>query len=225
MINHDIILDLMMVYQSGEASQSTIKLVEEHLGTCLECKEAYEQALAIEHTLAEIEPYELHPGERKIVFQLKRLGFSLGAGLLFTIFFGVAFVTRGFLQEVLGISNLQFEEPRNFLLLIGLGSLLIGIQMVLLRWRISQNSTGRISSHEYFLSLASSVPILIFGLGLVIVDLVGVAVLSAFLLGCLVLIYRQIHRAPYLTLSSITLLLVDLIFVLIRAVLAFSAHI
>ena len=225
MIDHDVILDLMVVYQSGEASQSTKKLVEEHLEGCLECKEAYEQALAIEQTLAKLEPYEQYSGGSNVVLKLKRLGFYLGTGLLYFVTFGVAFITRGFLQEVLGITNPQFEGSWRFLYLVGFGSLLIGIQMVLLRWRISQKNTDHFSHHEYLLSLASNVPVLIFGLGLVIVDLVGVAILSAFLLGCLVLIYRQIHNAPYLILSSITLLLVVFVFVILRAALAFSAHI
>jgi predicted anti-sigma-YlaC factor YlaD len=83
MLSCEVVTDLMAVYESGEASAETRRLVDEHLAGCAACRGAFGKNARVESaiTRSKSTPAEKPVNGAKFVSKTRRLWFLVGAGV------------------------------------------------------------------------------------------------------------------------------------------------
>ncbi len=103
MTKHDLVLDLMDAYRSGEASKETKKQVEEHLAGCDECREVYEQEKTAEKLLSRLKAVEIPINGKKFVVSFRRILYGFGVGILALLTILLASVEYIAFENILGL--------------------------------------------------------------------------------------------------------------------------
>ena len=107
MLSCEVVTDLMTVYESGEASAETRRLVDEHLAGCGACRAAFGKNQRVDSALSRSKstPPEKPVNGARFVSKTRRLVFFAGVGVL--LFFSVlaATVMRIFVKAFAGGVN------------------------------------------------------------------------------------------------------------------------
>jgi predicted anti-sigma-YlaC factor YlaD len=84
MLSCEVVTDLMAVYESGEASVETRRLVDEHLAGCAACRAAFGKGARVESVLSRAKPEVVQKpvNGTNFVARTRRLWFFIGAGVL-----------------------------------------------------------------------------------------------------------------------------------------------
>jgi len=216
MLSCDVVTDLMAVYESGEASAETRRLVEEHLASCPACRSAFDKGARVESALTGVKATrdEKPSNGQRFVSKTRRLFFFVGAGVL--VFFAIqaAVVMRIAAREVAGMSLGRFPGLPGLALTVTAGMALAYIILVL--WRTPSPRgprTGDITRAVAGGILLTVLALLTFYLW-VAGPVLGGVIAFLFLLAALTVTVARLPRLPYFTIVTMVSLLVAIVVLL-----------
>ena len=228
MLSCDVVTDLMAVYESGEASAETRRLIEEHLAGCAACRGAFDKGARVETALHRTKATrdEKPVNGQKFVSRTRRLFFFVGAGVL--LFFAVhaAIVMRVFtgtfasgvagsrLGSIPGSPHGLFPVSPGLVLVVAGGAAVVYIILVLSRARDTRGSDGG----DVGKAIAGGVLLTVLALTTLYLWVAGPIlpgfVASLLLLSALLVTVTRLARLPYFTIVTIVSLLVAIVVLL-----------
>jgi anti-sigma factor RsiW len=218
MLSCEVIADLMVVYASGEASAETRRLVEAHLERCPACREAFGKEAGIEQALADLEPPPQAEGGWRFIARTRRLVFAIGTGALAIFACVLVAFERAIAEDLAGISMPGL--PGSALLWLPLAAASLVAYLLLLLWRSRWKAPPQ--RGHVLAALLTSVPFFVIALAAYHLANSGTtaSLLAAALLlaGALAVTYLLLPRLPYVTVTTVLVLLLVNGLLLARAV-------
>jgi hypothetical protein len=199
MLKCEVIADLMAVYDSGEASPETKRLVEEHLSTCSSCSLAFGRGRTLEKMLQEPKTFEYSADGKRFISRTRRTVFALGIGGTFTFACIIALLERVIIRGVAGISIPKLPGSDLFLLLIGLIMTLVYVVVLFLR---QNHRTGDFWNSKGF-SFLCAIPLVIAAIAtfdlFVNGHILAAAISIIILLAALIITFGKLPYLPDIT--------------------------
>jgi predicted anti-sigma-YlaC factor YlaD len=231
MLSCEVVTDLMAVYESGEASAETRRLVDEHLAGCDACRSAFGKNARVDSALSRSKstPPEKPVNGAKFVSRTRRLFFFVGVGVL--LFFSVhaAIVMRIFAKafgrgmngtpigSMPGWPYGLFPASPGLTLAVAAAAAIAYIALALSPSRGSRGSAGGVGkaiAGGVLLTLLALVTLYIWVAGPI-----GPGLIAAFfLLAALAVTATRLSRLPYFTIVAIVSLIVAIAVLLNLAV-------
>jgi len=208
MLDCDVICDLMVVYRSGEASEETRRLVEEHLAQCTSCRKAFGQGARVEEALDDLEPAGPPTNGRRFIARTRRLIFGVIVGILFVTGYMFA-ASQRFLVDHFFAADVSLA-PRAVESSLILAVAMAALYVFLIFWRSRRKTTRR--GVEIALSAAVAVPLMV--LMFIAFDFAGIVALPAgvpvmaLALAALVVTFILLPRLPYATIVTVVVLVI-----------------
>lgn len=227
MLSCDVTTDLMPVYESGEASAETRRLIEEHLAGCAACRRAFDKGARVESALSRAgEPRDERPvNGQKFVSRTRRLFFFIGVGVLLLFAAHAAIVMRVFTGAVgrgvagpmgltPGLPHGLFPVAGGLVPAVAVGAGIAYIVLVLSRGRESRGpgsgDVARAIAGGFLLTVLALATLYVWVVGPFVPGLIA----SLLLLGALGVTVTRLARLPYFTIATIVSLCVALFLLL-----------
>ena len=232
MLSCEVVTDLMTVYESGEASAETRRLVDEHLAGCDACRAAFGKNQRVDSALSRSKsaPADKPVNGAKFVSRTRRLIFFAGVGVL--LFFSVlaAIVMRIFVKAFAGGLNVAlfgstpgwpyqlFPASVGIVLAVAAAAAIAYIALALSPSRGSRGSAdggiGKAIAGGVLLTLLALMTFHIWVAGPV-----GPGLIAAFfLIAALAVTATRLSKLPYFTIVAIVSLIVAITVLLNLAV-------
>ena len=217
MLSCDVVTDLMAVYESGEASAETRRLIEEHLASCPACRSAFDKGARVERVLSKAERDEKPANGQRFVSKTRRLFFFVGAGVLLFFAFQAAVVMRIAGKAAEGASGVSFRSlpgSPGLAFAVTVGTALAYIILVLLRGPRPQGPRrGDVAKAVAGGVLLTLLALSTFYLG-VTGSIVAGGIAFLFLLAALIVTVARLPRLPFFTIVTMVALLVAIVVLL-----------
>jgi predicted anti-sigma-YlaC factor YlaD len=203
MLSCEVVTDLMSAYNSGEASAETKRLVEEHLGRCPACREAFGKTTGLDEALQTVgEPVSPPSNGTRFLLRTRKRLFVLVNGLLLLGMCGLAILVGWGMRSLLGEAFPLLPGPGSAWLALSVGLLLL--HSLLLRWRMNRRPGD--AGGEMLLSGAVSLPLVtlaVLACDLLVSQNIFIGLAAALILTAgVAATYVSLARLPYATVMT-----------------------